>query len=346
MNQIADLLFTDDFKDKIQKETLSLIKDTVTELNELDSILNQIKSSSNLSSAELSTLAEQSFTIANQYGKTAKDYLTTVQLLSESGTSNAGQLAELSLALQNAGGISAELANQYLLATNQSYNLGSNTKELTSYFDGINSVAESNSINLGKLAENMSLISSKTANAGIGMDEATAAMATLMSVTDENSTHIADTFTNILSSLNQISDAPMETLEKFAETYNSLQGNDMEKADFLSSIGKDIDTSALEALFENWNLYEQMLSDYQNGIGSLSSTASEAVDTWEGNLNRLSNTWTDTVGNIADSEMITTGINALADLLSIANKITETIGPLASISLIGGGILSSKNLGK
>lgn len=50
-------------------------------------------------------------------------------------------------------------------------------------------------------------------------------------------------------------------------------------------------------------------------------------------MNRLSNTLTDTVGNIANSDAIITTINILNGLLSIINKITDALGSLRSISL-------------
>ena len=62
-------------------------------------------------------------------------------------------------------------------------------------------------------------------------------------------------------------------------------------------------------------------------------------------MNKLSNTWTDTVNNILNSDTMTSGVNVLNDLLGLVNKLTESLGSLGTISLIGGGILGAKNAG-
>lgn len=66
---------------------------------------------------------------------------------------------------------------------------------------------------------------------------------------------------------------------------------------------------------------------------------------WEGSLNRLSNTWTDTIGNIADSDAITATINALNSLLNIINNITDTLGSFGTIGGVVGTYLGAKGLG-
>ena len=70
----------------------------------------------------------------------------------------------------------------------------------------------------------------------------------------------------------------------------------------------------------------------------------KSANNMEGSLNRLSNTWTDTVSNIANSDGIIVGINALNGLLSIVNDVTGALGSLGSIGAIGG-IALNKMLG-
>ena len=63
-------------------------------------------------------------------------------------------------------------------------------------------------------------------------------------------------------------------------------------------------------------------------------------------LNRLSNTWTEPVGNLTDSDAIVAAINSLNGLLNTVNKFTGTMGSLNVLSIIGGGIAGAKNLGQ
>ena len=71
-----------------------------------------------------------------------------------------------------------------------------------------------------------------------------------------------------------------------------------------------------------------------------------SANSWEGSLNQLSNTWTDTVNNIANSDTIISGINALNSLLEIVNKLTEALGPAGSIVLAGGLFAGFNNVGR
>ncbi|MCC8014887.1 MAG: hypothetical protein LIO87_06790 [Eubacterium sp.] len=73
--------------------------------------------------------------------------------------------------------------------------------------------------------------------------------------------------------------------------------------------------------------------------------AEKTANSWEGSLNRLSNTWTDTVENIADSEGIITAINTLNGLLSVVNKLTGALDSIPSVGAIAGIVLGLTNHG-
>ena len=74
--------------------------------------------------------------------------------------------------------------------------------------------------------------------------------------------------------------------------------------------------------------------------------AEKTANSWEGSMNRLGNTWTDTIENIANSDVIIALINHLNGLLSVINNVTDKLGSLGTIGL-GAGIFSgAKNIGK
>lgn len=91
-------------------------------------------------------------------------------------------------------------------------------------------------------------------------------------------------------------------------------------------------STQLDALLRNWDMYEKMLSEYKAGTGSMAVEAEKTANSWEGSLNRLSNTWASVVNNIADSDAVTTSINGLNDILGIINKITNTLGSVGTIA--------------
>lgn len=103
--------------------------------------------------------------------------------------------------------------------------------------------------------------------------------------------------------------------------------------------------NALNALLENWDKYEKMLSEYSKGTGSAMDEAAKSASNWQGSLNRLSNTWTDTIGNVIKSDDVIKLINNLNELLTTVNKLTGVLGTWGTIS-VGAGIFAGiKNNG-
>lgn len=88
-----------------------------------------------------------------------------------------------------------------------------------------------------------------------------------------------------------------------------------------------------------------MLQDYADGAGSMATEAEKTANSWEGSLNRLSNTWTDIVGNIANSDAIIAAINTLNGFLGVINDITGALGSLGTIGLGAGIFTGVKNIG-
>lgn len=104
--------------------------------------------------------------------------------------------------------------------------------------------------------------------------------------------------------------------------------------------------NALDALLKNYDMYSTMLEQYAQGTGSMAAEAEKTANSWEGSLNRLSNTWTDTVENIADSDAIITAINGLNGILSAVNNITDALGSAGTIGAGIGIATSIKNVGR
>lgn len=93
--------------------------------------------------------------------------------------------------------------------------------------------------------------------------------------------------------------------------------------------------------------YEKMLGLYSDSSadGSALREAEKSANNLTGSLNKLSNTWTDTVENILDSDTLKTGVNMLNGLLTGVNNLTDALGSLGSIGLGAGLIAGIKNVG-
>ena len=360
---------------------LSKTQNALSELKEMDSLLTKIsRTNQSLSKSDLAHIADRSFDIANKYGKNASDVLTKIQEASQAGFKDAQGIAELWTAAQSVGDMTEELADKIILATDRAYRMNGSVSELTKTLDGMYSIASRNALHLSDLSLAMSSASSTAASLGVDADEAAAALGTMLSAAGQSAADAADAFKSILYHTRQISDAsqgtspeslaayeaacsalnvrlketrdgilslrdPMEVLKELSAAYNRLEETDLRKTTLLDSLGGDLSTSQFDALLRQWDTYETMLGQYADGTGSLAAEAAKHADSWEGSLNRLSNTWTDTIGNVADSDAVISAIDGLNSLLSAVNQVTDVLGSWGTIGLGAGLFTGLKNVG-
>lgn len=357
-------------------------KQAVSELKEVDTLLTEIsKANDQLSKSQLEQIGNSSFDVAGKYGKKATDYLSGVQEASRAGYVNAEGIAELSVAAQGAGDMTAELANQYIIATDKAYKLGGSVEKLTEVLDGSNYITNHNAVNMTELAEGMSIVGSQASSLGVGVDQTTAALGTMIATTQQSGSEMARAFKAILLNIQQVSDEeegidaegltkyekacnalnvslketkngvmslrdPMEVIKDLSEEYTKLDANDIRRTNLLSSVGGKLRANALNALLENYDMYSKMLEEYSQGIGSMAQEAEKTSKSWEGSMNRPFNTWTKVVGNIANSDAIIGAVNGLNSLLSVIDKITGSLGSLGTIGLGAGLLASFKGAGR
>lgn len=360
---------------------ISKTKAAISELKEVDTLLTEInKSSDRLSKSDSAKLRNDSFEIASKYGKKATDYLSGVKDAALAGYENPEKIAELSLAAQTAGDMTAQLSNQLISAMDNAYQMNGSITGLTKALDGMNFITNHNTVNMTELSESMALISSTASSSGVGIGEAAAALGTMLATTRQSSSEAAKAFKTILLYIRQTANEaegidaggliryenackalnvqlketkngilslrnPMEVLRDLSVEYNKLNDSDSRKTELLSSIGSKSGATQLDALLRQWSTYESMLTQYTNGAGSMALDAEKTAASWEGSLNRLQNTWNDTMENIVSSDGVTTILNGFNSLLSVINKITDALGPLGSIGLGAGLFAGFKNVG-
>ncbi|MCM1237502.1 MAG: phage tail tape measure protein, partial [Ruminococcus flavefaciens] len=363
---------------------VSKIKNAITELKEVNSIMTEIsKTADQLSKTDLTNIEKSSYNTASKYGKKASNYLTGIQEMYRAGYSNAEDLAELSTLAQAAGDMEADLANDYLIATDAAYKLKGSTEALNAVLDGQNYITNRNALSMKDLAEATKIAASQSASSGIAVDKATAAMGTMIATTRQGGDIAARAWKGILMNLQQVEgevedgeilDAealskyekacedlgvslkevkdgvislrdPMKILEELSKAYTALDESDARRANLISAVGGKYRGNQLNALLENWSLYEKMLKDYAEGSGSAMEEAMKSANNWEGSINRLGNTFTKIVRNIVNSNAVITVTNDFNDLLSVIDKITSKLGSLGTIGLGAGIFAGLKNVG-
>lgn len=323
-------------------------KQAVTELKEINSLLSELRRADHtLSKTDLKRIGDNAVDTAGKYGKNVSDYLSAVLDASRMGHKNAEGVAELSLALQSACDINADLAGQYLLAADQAFAMNGSVKELAATLDGACSLADRHAVSMSDLAEGMSAASAQAAASGMDIREATAALAAMLATTDLSGTEAGNALAGLLVHLQQMSGEPMQLLKELSGAYTALGKTDIKYTALFDAVSSNtFQSEALDALLQNYGLYEEMLQDYADGTGTLASEAAKAADTWEGALNRLSNTWTDTIGNLIDSDAVTAIVNTLNGLLSVIEKITDNTNTLGSAGALSGLLMYTKGIGE
>ena len=370
----------------IVMQGITQVKQAMTELKEVDTLLTEIsKANDSLSKSQLAKMGTDSFDVASKYGQQATDYLSGVQEMSRAGYDNAESMAELSTAVKGAGDMTSDLANSYIIATDKAYAMNGSVQALTTTLDGANNITNNNAVNMTELAEGMKVVGSQAASSQMSVEQTTAAIGTLVAVTQQGGSEMGNAFKGILMNLRQVTgevedggDAidessltkyekaceqlgvslstvkdgvvslkdPMQILKELSEEYTKLDESDAKRANLLSAVGGKYRANALNAILENYDLYEKMLQDYADGEGSMATEAEKTAQSWEGSLNRLINSWTKFIDTITNQDALIDGINLLSKFVSGVTDLTDKIGVLSTIGIFGaGGASLFKNAG-
>ena len=303
-----------------------------SQLREVDTILTDIRRlDATLSESDLADIGKKAYAAADKYGQNVTDYLSTVRSLTQAGYKNATELADLTLSLQNAGDLTADLAQTYITAADHAYDLNGNIQQLRTTLDGANNISNLNTVNLSDLAVGMTTVGTQAADAGVQINEVTAAIGTMATAANVTGADAGNAFLNILNNLSFSDNSlqtPMEQLAAIADTYQKLDADSSERSNILSLLGTENDQAAIDALLSNWNLYQTMLSEYATGGGSISEEAALTADSWESSTNRLQNSWVNFIDTLVDQDAIVGTTNALSNLLNGIASITDTVGAL------------------
>lgn len=113
---------------------------SINELKNIDTIITEISKAADVPVKQLKELGSNSFDVASKYGQKASDYLLGVQEMTRAGYADTSGMAELSTLAQSAGDMTAELANQYLIASDMAFGYGGNVEKLNALLDSQNQI--------------------------------------------------------------------------------------------------------------------------------------------------------------------------------------------------------------
>ena len=327
-------------------------REALTEMKNVDSELVTISRVTQTSLSDLEDLKNKAYEVGSAYGVMASDYLSAAAAFSRAGyREQAEDLAELSSKLQIAGGVSADVANQFLIATDKAYQLNGSVTELSSVMDKLTVIDHNYATSVEKIADGMGIVAPVAAQAHMSTDELIASLGTITAVTQRSGTEAAralralilsiikDTTTEIdegvtwtVEEVNSLQDAlklyapevvkaaeatgqlidPMEAIAALAKSYEDGLLTETKLAQLTNSLGGKLRASQLLSLIQNYSgMYTQMMNDMGNAIGAVDADVDKALESWEAKLNQLKNSFTGFTESVFNTDAIKEFIDAL-----------------------------------
>lgn len=330
---------------------ISKTRSAITEIKNLDNILTEVSKTSNMTRQQLKQLGMDAYDSASKYGRTASDYLTGVKEMNRSGFygKKGTDMAEQSLLAQSAGDMDRELADRYILSLNAAYKYNGEAEKINATLDGMNSITNKNSVAMADMAEAMTKVGTVAAGYRVKVEDLSAMIGTMESVTklggDEignagkailinlqniTSSKIVDTLAKANASMVEIVNGteklrdPISILRDLAKTYNQLDEDDPLRAEITTNIGQKYHANTLSALLQNMELFDKMLVNYSEGEGSALEESNKSANNLTGTINRLSNSWTEFINSVVNSDGLKTGVNLINDLVKGFTGLTSS----------------------
>ncbi len=351
---------------------ISKTREAVSEIKELDNILTEISKTSDMTSQQLKQLGIDAYDAASKYGRTASDYLLGVQEMARSGFygEKGSAMAEQSLLAQSAGDMNADLANNYILATNAAYKFNGEADKLNAVLDGQNSITNRNSVAMEDMATAMSEAGTVASSYRVSIEDLSAMIGTIESVTKLGGSEVGNAIKAILINLQNVTSDkivdtlnaanasmtefvngaeklrnPIDILRDLAKTFNQLDEDDPLRAEILTNIGQKYHAAKLGALLQNMKMFDKMLVDYSEGTGSALEESNKSAENLTGTMNKLSNSWTEFINTIVNSDELKSGVKLLDSLVQGATNLVDKFGSFGTIGAGAGIFAGIKNVG-
>lgn len=367
---------------------LNAFGDAFEQMKKVDDELVVVRKVTGATTEELESLKDRAYETASAYGEMADEYLNSVSAFTRAGyKEHAADLAELATKTKIVGDTTAETAQQYLLSVDAAYQYNGNIQKLSAVLDGANEIDNKYATSIEKIAEGLGTVAPVAAQAHVGIDELTAAIGTITAVTQRSGTEAArafralvlnilgDTKTEIdegvtwttgeIAGLKDViklyaKDAydaaqatgsvinPMKAIGGLAQSMKEGVLTEQKLMEMVSDIGGKLRTSQLLALIQNWDMYESMLADYGNAVGSADKEVENALDSWTRKTNILSNKWAEFISHLVDTETIKSGLDVVIGLVEgLDNDAGQLVLTVAAIELgVVGVTAAAKGLGK
>ena len=353
----------------IVSKTIGAFRDAISTMKAVDDEMVTVRKVTGFTAEQMEELRDRAYETASAYGEAADEYLNSVAAFARAGYGEqADALAELATKTKLVGDTSAETAQQFLLSVDAAYQYKGNIDALTKVLDGANEIDNKYATSIEKLAEGLGTVAPVAAQAHVGIDELTAAIGTITAVTQRSGSEAARAFRALVLNIvgdtkteidegvtwttgeiaglkdviRQYAPAayeaakatgevidPMEAIGGLAQSMKDGLLTEQKLMEMVSDIGGKLRTSQLLALIQNWDMYQSMLKDYANAVGSADKEIENALDSWTRKTNILKNEWTEFIQSMVSTDAVKGGLDVLIGAVEVLNT---DIGHFAAVS--------------
>ena len=343
----------------IVSKTIGAFRDAISTMKAVDDEMVTVRKVTGFTAEQMEKLRDRAYETASAYGEAADEYLNSVAAFARAGYGEqADALAELATKTKLVGDTNAETAQQFLLSVDAAYQYKGNIDALTKVLDGANEIDNKYATSIEKLAEGLGTVAPVAAQAHVGIDELTAAIGTITAVTQRSGSEAARAFRALVLNIvgdtkteidegvtwttgeiaglkdviRQYAPAayeaakatgevidPMEAIGGLAQSMKDGLLTEQKLMEMVSDIGGKLRTSQLLALIQNWDMYQSMLKDYANAVGSADKEISNAMDSWTRKTNILKNEWTEFVQSMVSTDAVKDGLDVLIGTVEVLN---------------------------
>ena len=353
----------------IVSKTIGAFRDAISTMKAVDDEMVTVRKVTGFTAEQMEKLRDRAYETASAYGEAADEYLNSVAAFARAGYGEqADALAELATKTKLVGDTNAETAQQFLLSVDAAYQYKGNIEALTKVLDGANEIDNKYATSIEKLAEGLGTVAPVAAQAHVGIDELTAAIGTITAVTQRSGSEAARAFRALVLNIvgdtkteidegvtwttgeiaglkdviRQYAPAayeaakatgevidPMEAIGGLAQSMKDGLLTEQKLMEMVSDIGGKLRTSQLLALIQNWDMYQSMLKDYANAVGSADKEIENALDSWTRKTNILKNEWTEFIQSMVSTDAVKGGLDVLIGTVEVLNT---DIGHFAAVS--------------
>lgn len=353
----------------IVSKTIGAFRDAISTMKAVDDEMVTVRKVTGFTAEQMEKLRDRAYETASAYGEAADEYLNSVAAFARAGYGEqADALAELATKTKLVGDTNAETAQQFLLSVDAAYQYKGNIEALTKVLDGANEIDNKYATSIEKLAEGLGTVAPVAAQAHVGIDELTAAIGTITAVTQRSGSEAARAFRALVLNIvgdtkteidegvtwttgeiaglkdviRQYAPAayeaakatgevidPMEAIGGLAQSMKDGLLTEQKLMEMVSDIGGKLRTSQLLALIQNWDMYQSMLKDYANAVGSADKEISNAMDSWTRKTEVLKNEWTQFISSMVSTETVKGGLDVLIGAVEVLNT---DVGHFAAVS--------------